>query len=155
MDDKKPKGQTQSQVKNWENRFHGRIMMGKAYRTVEGGEDEYLGKFLNNQQPIKTELFRGKNNSFTRRSIYGFETAAGDTTLHEYENTSRNLSMLRSMEGLDVRSDIIAGKPGVDYGAGQGKSAQSYLDNWGTPTAAQTTKNVTNKVMNFLKGLKK
>jgi len=140
-------------TEQWEERFSGRMMMGETYRNTPGGGEEYLGKVLQGGRPLKTEMLRGKGNMFTKRSLYGFETAAGDTTYHEFENTSRSEGILQSMEGLDMRSSMIAGKPGVDISGA--KSGDDYVANWGTKTASSITKDVTGKIMGFLKGLRK
>jgi len=140
-------------TEQWEERFEGRMMQGDTYRYGKDGEETYLGKVLKQGRPLKTEILRGKDNKFTRRSLFGFETAAGDTTYHEFENTSQSMSILQSMEGLDMRSAMISGKPGVDTSGA--KSGDDYVANWGTPPASSVTKDVTGKIMGFLKGLRK
>jgi hypothetical protein len=129
----------------------GSFRRGKAYRDTPEGE-KYLGEFLNSGNPIKTELLRGKNDAYTRKSLYGFKTAEGDTSYYETNNWSRNLGMLRNKESADIRRAVIGGRAPVDLGETSGKD---YVANWGTPPVAEIKKDVTNKIMGFLKGLGK
>ena len=129
----------------------GSFHRGKAYRDTPEGE-KYLGEFLNSGNPIKTELLRGKNDTYTRKSLYGFKTSEGDTSYYETNNWSRNLGMLRNKESADIRRAVIGGGTPVDLGETSGKD---YVANWGTPPVAQIKKDVTNKIMGFFKGLGK